>query len=66
MPLSKLKDSFLDGTSSTYLEDLEERYRHDPGSVDKSWSSFFRSLGGLPLLPLVLECFSHVSIRRHQ
>lgn len=24
---SKLKDSFLEGTSSTYLEELEERYR---------------------------------------
>ena len=45
MPLSKLKDGFLDGTSSTYLEDLEERYRSNPSSVDKSWSSFFRSLG---------------------
>lgn len=45
VPLSKLKDGFLDGTSSTYLEELEERYRQDPGSVDKSWSSFFRSLG---------------------
>ena len=43
--LSKLKDSFLDGTSSTYLEELEERYRSDPKSVDKSWASFFRSLG---------------------
>lgn len=45
VPMSKLKDSFLDGTSSTYLEDMEERYRQDPSSVDKSWASFFRSLG---------------------
>ena len=37
--------SFLDGTSSTYLEELEERYRADPSSVDKTWASFFRSLG---------------------
>ncbi|BDA47181.1 2-oxoglutarate dehydrogenase, mitochondrial [Coccomyxa sp. Obi] len=44
VPLPKLKDSFLDGTSSTYLEELEERYRADPTSVDKSWASFFRSL----------------------
>ncbi|KAK9823376.1 hypothetical protein WJX72_002327 [[Myrmecia] bisecta] len=44
VPLSKLKDSFLDGTSSTYLEELEERYRADPSSVDKTWASFFRSL----------------------
>lgn len=45
VPMSKLKDSFLDGTSSTYLEDMEEKYRQDPSSVDKSWASFFRSLG---------------------
>ena len=45
MPLSKLKDSFLDGTSSTYLEELEERYRSNPQSVDKSWASFFHSMG---------------------
>lgn len=45
VPLPKLKDSFLDGTSSTYLEELEERYRADPKSVDKTWASFFSSLG---------------------
>lgn len=44
VPLRKLKDSFLDGTSSTYIEELEERYRADPGSVDKSWAGFFRAL----------------------
>jgi 2-oxoglutarate dehydrogenase complex dehydrogenase (E1) component-like enzyme len=45
VPLSKMKDSFLDGTSSTYLEELEERYRSNPASVDKSWASFFKSMG---------------------
>lgn len=44
VPLRKLKDSFLDGTSSTYIEELEERYRADPASVDKSWAGFFRAL----------------------
>lgn len=43
--LSKLKDSFLDGTSSTYLEELEQKYRQDPKSVDRTWASFFRSMG---------------------
>lgn len=47
VPLSKLKDSFLDGTSSTYLEELEERYRANPASVDKTWASFFNSMGKL-------------------
>lgn len=45
VPLSKLKDSFLDGTSSSYLEELEERYRVNPASVDKTWASFFKSMG---------------------
>lgn len=46
VPLSKLKDSFNDGTSITYLEELEKRYKSDPNSVDRTWASFFRSLGG--------------------
>lgn len=45
VPMSKMKDSFLDGTSSSYLEELEERYRDDPSSVDTSWASFFKSMG---------------------
>ena len=36
----------MDGTSSTYLEELQQRYQNDPKSVDKSWASFFHSLGG--------------------
>ena len=40
-----LQDNFLDGTSSTYLEELEERYLSDPSSVDKTWASFFHNLG---------------------
>ncbi len=53
VPLSKLKDAFLDGTSSTYLEELEERFRDDPTSVDKTWASFFNNLGtASPRLPL--------------
>jgi hypothetical protein len=53
VPLSKLKDSFLDGTSSTYLEELEERYRQNPSSVDKTWASFFRSMGTFLLFSLI-------------
>ena len=40
-----MQDNFLDGTSSTYLEELEERYISDPSSVDKTWASFFNNLG---------------------
>ncbi len=62
VPMSKLKDSFLDGTSSTYLEDMEEKYRQDPNSVDKSWASFFRSLGTHFLRPDHLEMHVEFSI----
>lgn len=49
VPMPKLKDSFLDGTSSTYIEELQERYRADSSSVDASWAGFFRALeGGVP------------------
>lgn len=45
VPLCKLKDSFNDATSVTYLEELEKRYLDDPGSIDRTWASFFKSLG---------------------
>jgi 2-oxoglutarate dehydrogenase N-terminus len=45
VPISKMYDNFLDGTSSTYLEELERRYQEDPESVDKTWAGFFRSVG---------------------
>ncbi|GBF89902.1 hypothetical protein Rsub_02606 [Raphidocelis subcapitata] len=49
VPLSKLKDSFNDATSVTYLEEMEKRYQDDPGSVDRTWASFFKSLeSGVP------------------
>mmetsp|Transcript_25969 Transcript_25969/g.61743 ORF Transcript_25969/g.61743 Transcript_25969/m.61743 type:complete len:1026 (+) Transcript_25969:173-3250(+) len=57
VPLSKLKDSFLDGTSSSYLENLEERYRRDPGSVDRTWASFFRMQDGGVHPEAVAEAF---------
>lgn len=47
VPISKMYDSFLDGTSSSYLEDLERRYNDDPASVDKTWAGFFRHVGAL-------------------
>lgn len=57
VPLAKLKDSFLDGTSSTYLEQLQERFNEDPASVDKTWASFFRSLGK-PTSCVMVPCVS--------
>jgi hypothetical protein len=45
VPISKLYDSFLDGTSSSYLEELERKFQEDPNSVDKTWAGFFRHVG---------------------
>lgn len=56
VPISKLYDNFLDGTSSTYLEELERKYQSDPSSVDKSWASFF-SMAGAPSQVLGLHYF---------
>lgn len=44
VPLSKLKDSFNDGTSIAYIEELEQRYKADPSSVDKTWGMFFKAM----------------------
>lgn len=41
VPLTKLTDSFLDGTSSVYLEELQRCWESDPKSVDDSWDIFF-------------------------
>ncbi|ONI24223.1 hypothetical protein PRUPE_2G230400 [Prunus persica] len=46
VPLSRLTDSFLDGTSSVYLEGLQRAWEADPNSVDESWDNFFRNFVG--------------------
>ncbi|KAF5789124.1 putative oxoglutarate dehydrogenase (succinyl-transferring) [Helianthus annuus] len=46
VPLSRLTDSFLDGTSSVYLEELQRAWEADPNSVDESWDNFFRNFVG--------------------
>ncbi|KAF6164381.1 hypothetical protein GIB67_037538 [Kingdonia uniflora] len=46
VPLSRLTDSFLDGTSSVYLEELQRAWEDDPNSVDESWDNFFRNFVG--------------------
>jgi len=35
------KESFLNGSSSTYLEEMYNAWLEDPNSVHKSWNSFF-------------------------
>ncbi|XP_002966013.2 2-oxoglutarate dehydrogenase, mitochondrial [Selaginella moellendorffii] len=46
IPLSRLTDNFLDGTSSVYLEELQRAWEADPRSVDESWDNFFRNFTG--------------------
>ena len=46
VPLSRLTDSFLDGTSSVYLEELQRAWEAAPTSVDESWDNFFRNFVG--------------------
>ncbi|XP_004307551.1 PREDICTED: 2-oxoglutarate dehydrogenase, mitochondrial-like [Fragaria vesca subsp. vesca] len=46
VPLSKLSDSFLDGSNSVYLEGLQRAWEADPSSVDESWDNFFRNFVG--------------------
>ena len=37
--------SFLHGANAAYIEDLEQRYREDPGAVEQAWAQFFREMG---------------------
>ncbi|KAM7272385.1 hypothetical protein ACFE04_027048 [Oxalis oulophora] len=39
-------DSFLNGTSSVYLEELQRAWKADPTSVDESWDNVFRNFVG--------------------
>lgn len=40
--------SFLYGGNAVYVEQLQERYRADPASVDPEWREFFQSLNDDP------------------
>lgn len=46
VPLSKLKDSFIHGTSGNFLEELQRQWEADPNSVDISWQVFFKNFTG--------------------
>jgi 2-oxoglutarate dehydrogenase E1 component len=40
--------SFLQGTNSTYIDDIYARYEQDPASLDPEWQEFFKSLKDTP------------------
>lgn len=39
----KLSESFLSGSSSSYVEQMYEAWRKDPSSVHASWNAFFKN-----------------------
>jgi len=39
----KLSESFLSGSSSSYVEQMYESWRKDPSSVHSSWNAFFKN-----------------------
>ncbi|MBU2580488.1 MAG: 2-oxoglutarate dehydrogenase E1 component [Alphaproteobacteria bacterium] len=41
---SFLQTSFLDGANAAYIEQLQEQYARNPGSVPDQWRHFFESL----------------------
>ena len=43
-----LQTSFLHGSNTGYIEDLQRRFDADPGSVGEEWRSFFKELSGQP------------------
>jgi 2-oxoglutarate dehydrogenase E1 component len=43
-----LETSFLYGANAAFVEDLHERWRRDPTSVDASWADFFARLADAP------------------
>jgi hypothetical protein len=38
-----LSESFLDGTSAVYVEEMYKAWKNDSNSVHKSWDAFFRN-----------------------
>jgi 2-oxoglutarate dehydrogenase E1 component len=42
--LSQLSESFLDGTSANYVEQMYQAWQKDPNSVHVSWSSYFSNI----------------------
>lgn len=41
VPMQKLGESFIDGTSAYYVEQMYEAYKKDPNSVHVSWKAYF-------------------------
>ena len=40
----RIQETFLNGTSSVYAEQMFELYQHDPSSVHASWKKYFENL----------------------
>jgi 2-oxoglutarate dehydrogenase E1 component len=50
VPLRNLSETFLDGTSANYVEEMYDQWLKDPASVHSSWASYFKNVeSGAPL-----------------
>lgn len=60
VPLQRLSETFIDGSSANYIEQQYEAYRKDPNSVHVSWRAYFDGVdkgaapGGAHRLPPTL------------
>lgn len=49
-PLRSLSETFIDGTSANYVEEMYAKWQADPASVHSSWAAYFKNVdSGAPL-----------------
>jgi 2-oxoglutarate dehydrogenase E1 component len=44
VPLRQLSETFINGTSANYVEEMWEAWRNDPKSVHVSWATYFKNV----------------------
>ena len=44
VPLSQLSETYLDGTSAVYVENLYQEWQQNPEAVPRSWSQLFQAV----------------------
>lgn len=50
VPMRQLSETFIDGTSANYVEEMFAQWQKDPSSVHASWASYFKNVeSGAPL-----------------
>lgn len=50
VPLRHLSETFIDGTSANYVEEMFDKWQKDPTSVHASWAAYFKNVeSGAPM-----------------